>query len=370
MKKINQMEPNYGKEEKKEVQDYLNSGGWIMEYKKTREFEQLICQYTGAKYCSVVSNGTVSLFIALFALGVGPGDEVIVPDFTMIASPNAVRLCGAKPILSDIEKKSLCLDVEQVKRKINNKTKAVMHVSFNGRAGELDRLVELCQKKKIFLIEDTAQSLGSFYKGKHLGNYGIIGSFSFSVPKIITTGQGGALITNVEEIYKKICKIKDFGRVSDGVDIHDEWGWNFKFTDLQAAFGVAQIRKIGERTKRKKEIYRLYCKFLADVPQVKFIETDLNEVTPWFIDILVENPLKLKAYLETVGIGTRVFYPPISDQVIYKTKEKFPNTQEVAYRGLWLPSSTLLTDSDIKRTCRQIKIFYSSEENEKNRRRH
>ena len=357
---INQMQPTYGFEEKQAVIEYLNSGGWIMEFKKTREFEKMICDYTNSKYCSVVSNGTVSLFIALYALGIKQGDEVIVPNYTMIATPNAVKLCNANPILVDIERNSLCLDINEVKKKINNKTKAVIHVSINGRAGDLDILTELCAKYNIYLIEDAAQSFGSFYKGKHLGNYGIIGCFSFSVPKIITTGQGGALITNDEELYKKICKIKDFGRIGSGIDIHDDWGWNFKFTDLQAVFGIEQLKKIHDRTKRKKEIYSLYKRNLSDIKEIKFIETDLNEVSPWFIDILVEDPNKLGAYLKENGIGTRPFYPPISDQIIYKNvNEKFPVTEEIAYKGLWLPSFVSLTDEQISYICNKIREFYS-----------
>ena len=361
MKKfINQMEPTYGKEEKKEILDYLNSGGWIMEFKKTREFEELICKYTGAKYCSVTVNGTIAIFIALYALGIKPGDEVIIPDYTMIATPNAVKLCGAKPILVDIDKKNLCLDIDEVKKKINKKTKAIIHVSINGRAGDLDKLVKLCKGKNIDLVEDAAQAFGSFYKGKHLGNFGKIGCFSFSVPKIITTGQGGALITNSKSLYEKICKIKDFGRVNGGVDVHDEFGWNFKFTDLQAAFGVAQIKKIKERAKRKKEIYKLYKKNLLKVKEVQFIETNLKEVSPWFIDVLVSDPIKLRDYLKENGVGSRIFYPPISDQIIYKNaKGKFINTKEIAYHGLWLPSAVSLTDKQVSFVCDKIREFYS-----------
>lgn len=356
---INQMQPTYGDEEKQAIVEYLNSGSWIMEFKKTREFEQMICEYTNSKYCSVVSNGTVSLFIALYALGIKEGDEVIVPNYTMIATPNAVKLCNADPVLADIERESLCIDINEVKKKITKKTKAIMHVSINGRSGNLDILVDFCRENNIYLIEDAAQSFGSFYKGKHLGNYGIIGCFSFSVPKIITTGQGGALITNDEELYKKICKIKDFGRISSGVDIHDDWGWNFKFTDLQAVFGIEQLKKINERTKRKKEIYNLYKNRLSDVNEITFIKTDLNEVSPWFIDILVEDPKKLGEYLKENKIGTRPFYPPISDQVIYKNiNDDFPITKEISYKGLWLPSFVSLTNEQINYICDKIREFY------------
>lgn len=357
---INQMQPTYGSEEKEAVIEYLNSGGWIMEFKKTREFEKMICDYTKAKYCSVVSNGTISLFVALFALSIKKGDEVIVPAYTMVATPNAVKLCGADPILVDINRGSLCININEVKKKLTKKTKAIIHVSINGRAGELDSLVDFCKKNNIYLIEDAAQSFGSFFKGKHLGTYGIIGCFSFSVPKIITTGQGGALITDDEELYKKICKIKDFGRISSGVDIHDDWGWNFKFTDLQAVFGIEQLKKIDERTSRKKEIYSLYKNDLSNLKKVTFIETDLKEVSPWFIDILVDDSKKLSAYLKENGIGTRPFYPPINDQLIYKndSNNDFPVTKDVTYKGLWLPSFVSLSDNQIHYICTKIKEFY------------
>lgn len=358
---INQMEPWYGKEEKKAILDYLNSGGWLMEFKKTEEFEKIICDYTGAKYCSVVSNGTVSLFLALKALGIKAGDEVIVPDYTMIATPNAVVMAGAKPVFVDVDD-SLCLNTELVKKATNARTKAVMHVSINGRAGDLNNLKKLCKEKNIYLIEDAAQSLGSFYGGKHLGRHGIIGSFSFSVPKIITTGQGGALITDNRAVYEKIEKLKDFGRVKAGVDLHDEIGWNFKFTDLQAVFGIEQMKKLPERIKYKKNIYALYKKYLTGVGEIKLIETDLNNVSPWFIEILVANPIVLQEHLKINNIGTRIFYPAIHTQPIFKqVKGNFPVATYMGQHGLWLPSSSFLKDSDIKLVCKKIVDFYKDE---------
>jgi perosamine synthetase len=355
---INQMEPWYGEEEIQAVTDYLRSGGWLMEFKKTRELEQMICNFTGAKYCSVVANGTVSLFIALKAVGIKMGDEVIVPDFTMIATPNAVVLAGATPVMVDVDN-SICLDIEKVKKAITKKTKAVMHVSINGRAGKLKELKTLCDKKGLVLIEDAAQSIGSFYKGKHLGTYGAIGSFSFSVPKIITMGQGGALITDDEGLYKKICKIKDFGRIRGGVDIHDELGWNFKFTDLQSVFGIEQMKKLPSRVKRKKKMGIIYRKLLKGVKQVRFIETDFNDVVPWFIEILVQKREKLIDYLKSQNIGSRVFYPAIHTQKIYsKIKGRFPNATKFGQNGLWLPSSSNLEDDDIKYIAKTIRKFY------------
>ena len=358
---INQMEPWYGKEEKKAIFDYLNSGGWLMEFKKTEEFEKMICDYTGATYCSVLPNGTVSLVLALMALGVKKGDEVIAPDFTMIATPNAVLAVGAKPVLVDVDEDSLCLNPELVAKAITPKTKAVFHVSINGRSGRLADLKKICRNKKIPLIEDAAQALGSFYKNKHLGRHGLIGSFSFSVPKIITTGQGGALITDNKTLYEKVEKLKDFGRVKAGVDWHDQIGWNFKFTDLQAVLGLAQMKKLPQRVKLKKNIYELYEKYLKGIKEIKFISTELNDVSPWFIDVLVPEPTALQNYLKNKNIGTRVFYPAVHTQPVYKwTKGNFPVATQAAEHGLWLPSSSFLTKSDIKYICDQIKAFYKN----------
>ena len=355
---INQIEPVYGKEEIKAVNDYLNSGGWLMEFKKTRELEEQIAKFTGAKYCSVVTNGTVSLFIALKAMDIGQGNEVIVPNITMAATPNAVILAGANPVFVDIEEENLCLDVEKVEQAITKKTKAILHVSFNGRAGQLTKLKKLCQKKKIFLVEDAAQSLGSFYQEKHLGAYGVIGSFSFSAPKIITTGQGGALITNNQKLYQKIRRIKDFGRLQGGVDFYKSVGWNFKFTDVQAVIGLAQLKKLKNRIAKKKMMFKLYQKLLAGLKKVKFIKTDLNQTAPWFIDIFVPERERLIDYLKENGIGSRPIYPALHSQPAYYRKGIYPIAKKIAATGLWLPSSVSLTDRQIKYICQKIKDFY------------
>ena len=360
-KKINQIEPWIGEAEKKAITEYLDSGGWLTEYKKTREFEKIIADYIGAKYVSVVSNGTVSLMIALMALGIRGEDEVIVPDFTMIASANSVVLAGAKPILVDIDPKNLCLDLEETKKAITERTKAIMLVTVCGRYPKIEEFVKFCQENNLFLIEDAAQSLGSKYKGKHLGTFGEVGSLSFSMPKIITTGQGGALITNNEELYQKILKIKDFGRAKSGVDYHEIIGYNFKFTDLQAIIGIEQVKTLNWRVQRKKEIYQLYQDLLKGVSEIEFIDTNLEETSPWFVDILIKKEKKqnLINFLEEKGIGTRPFHPAINTQPPYSwVKGKFKNAESISKRGLWLPSSLSLKDEDIKYICDLIKEFY------------
>lgn len=360
MKFIAQMEPSFDENERIALNEYMLAGGWITEFKKTREFETSIAQFTKAKYCSVVSNGTVSLTIALIACGITIGDEVIVPDYTMVASPNSVEIIGAKAIFVDIDRNNLCMDFKKMKEAVTEKTKAVMLVTINGRyPNNINEFVEFCKSKSIWLIEDAAQSLGSFYNGKHLGLFGDIGSFSFSAPKVITTGQGGALITNNLDLFEKVKQIRDFGRERGGVDHYLIKGWNFKFTDLQAVVGIEQMKKLPGRILRKREIGLLYNKLLSNIDGVELIPTDYYQTSPWFFDILVVRRLELINFLLAKGIGTRIFYPPLHSEPAYGYEASFPVTEEISSKGLWLPSSMSLTNEDVIYISQCIREFYA-----------
>ena len=358
---ILQYEPLFGNSEAEAVFEYMKTGGWITEYKKTEEFEDRIKTFLGVKYCSAVNNGTISLSIALLALGIKPGDKVLVPDLTMIATPNAVRLIGAIPVFVDIDTK-LCMDLDRAYVKISEGgIKAVIYVTLNGRCAnskEYDAFLEYCKQKKIATIEDSAQSFGSRYDDNALcGNKCDIASFSFSTPKIISTGQGGCLVTNNDALGLKIEKIKDFGRISGGIDIHNEFGINSKFTEIQAVIGIEQIKDIDRRIARKIDIYDKYLEGIGNV--VEIIEND-ESVVPWFVDIYIPNKAKLKEYLFGQGIGTREVYPPIHSQKVYLGTEEYPVTNEYSNSGLWLPSSFNLTNKDIKFICSKIKEFYNA----------
>lgn len=359
---ILQMAPWFDEKETNACTEYMKSGGWVMEHIKTREFEKMICNFTGAKYCHIVNNGTISLSIALLAINIKPGDHVLVPNFTMIASPNSVRLLGAVPILVDIEEETLCINIDKVKLLLKNdkNIKAVMHVSMNTRCNNIEKLVNLCKQYNISLIEDSAQSLGSYHNGKHLGTFGAIGSISFSAPKIISTGQGGALITNNEELSKKIWKIKNFGRSGGGNDFHDEFGINCKTTDLQSVIGIEQMKKLPWRVNRMKEIWNLYYNRLANHPKITMLEPNDKDWIPWFIDIYVDDRDPLQKYLKSNNIGSRPVYPPINSQAVYKEWDdvSFPVTEKFSSRGLWLPSSSKLKDEEINRICDFVLEFY------------
>ena len=232
-----------------------------------------------------------------------------------------------------------------------------MVVSLNGRAPDMQRAVSLAARHGLFLIEDAAQSLGSCHAGRHLGTFGCVGSFSFSPAKIITMGQGGALVTDDEQLAQRIRQIKDFGRRSAGADYHEIIGFNFKLTDLQAVIGIEQMKKLEYRVKRKKEIFAAYREQLAGIPGVQMVDTDLAESTPWFVDILVDDPEKLGLYLGQQGIRSRRFYPPVHSQPAYGIACSFPVSESVCAHGLWLPSSSFLTDADVSRVCDGIRAF-------------
>lgn len=358
---IPQMRPLFGLEEKEEIMSYLSEDGFMTEFKKTQIFENMICDFTKSKNCIIVNNGTISLTLAALALDISFGDEVIVPNYTMIASPNSVKMIGAKPVFVDVEPETLILDINLVRKAITSKTKAILLVSANGRAPKsgIEKFQSLSEEFGIPIIEDAAQSLGSFYEnGIHIGRIGKVGSFSFSAPKIISTGQGGAIITDDDQLAKKIRKLKDFGRSGGGNDIHDSIGYNFKFTELQACLGIAQMNKLESRVVRKKEIWERYYNNLNHLNEVKMFINDIKYCTPWFIDCLVEDRDGLAEYLYKFGIGTRNMYPPINEQKAYGESGEYPVSKNVGSKGLWLPSMIQLSDVQIDFICNKISDFY------------
>ena len=360
MKFINQMEPWFDTQEQEALNSYMSEGGWVTEFKKTFEFQDLISKFTGAKHCFVVNNGTVSLSIMAMAAGISPGDEVLVPNYTMVATPNSLRMFGARPKFIDVDPRTLCISLDEIKKNITSKTKAVFLMNANGRYPvDICEIVSYCKDNHLILLEDSAQALGSFYNdGVHQGRKGIAGSFSFSAPKIISTGQGGAIITDDDELAHNVSRLKDFGRSGGGTDVHEVIGFNFKFTDIQAVIGIVQMGKLEWRVQRMKEIYTRYKENLAPIEEVCFFDQDLENTTPWFIDIKAENRDELMVSLKRNEIGSRVMYPPINKQKAYNVKGEHKVSNEIGEKGLWLPSSSKLTDDQIDFICEKITRFY------------
>jgi len=360
---IPQMRPLFGEEERSELSSYLAEDGFMTEFRKTAQFEQGLAQFTGARHCVVVNNGTISLTLAAIAVGVGPGDEVIVPNYTMIATPNSVKLIGANPVFVDVDADTLVANPDLIRAAITPKTKAIMLVVANGRESScgISAFEAIARETGIAIIEDAAQGMGSYYRdGRHVGTAGILGSLSFSAPKLISTGQGGAILTNNDEMASKLRALKDFGRARGGNDIHDSIGYNFKFTELQACLGLAQMRQLPARVLRKREIWCHYRDGLTNIPQIKLFDHDVGLCTPWFIDCMAERRDELAAFLHERGIGTRVMYPPIHRQKAYAYQGVFPVSESVGRDGLWLPSMIQLSDVQIDRVCAAVAEFYGS----------
>ena len=243
---IPQMEPWFDEQERLAMSDYLSEHVFLTEFKQTEAFEKSVASFTASNHCIAVNNGTISLSLAAMALGLKPGDEVIIPNYTMFATYSSMKMLGLNVKLVDVERSSLCIDINLLEENITDATRCVVLVSANGRypSYPIQDLLDLCDRYGLFLIEDAAQGLGSYYPDNtHIGTKGNIGSLSFSAPKIISTGQGGMLMTSDANLNSSLRKLKDFGRSSGGNDLHDSVGFNFKFTDMQAVIGLTQMGK-------------------------------------------------------------------------------------------------------------------------------
>jgi perosamine synthetase len=361
MEFISQMEPWFDNQEQEALNKYMGDGGWVTEFKKTFEFQDLIKEFTGAKHCFVVNNGTISLTIMAMAAGIKAGDEVLVPNYTMVATPNSLKMFGAEPKFIDVDPKTLCISLDEIKKNATSKTKAVFLMNANGRyPSDINEIVSYCKDHNLILLEDSAQALGSFYPdGVHQGRKGIAGSFSFSAPKIISTGQGGAIITDDDELAYNVSRLKDFGRSGGGNDVHEMIGFNFKFTDIQAVLGIVQMSKLDWRVNRMREIYTRYMENLINIKEVQFFDQDLQNTTPWFIDVKVDNREELMTSLKQSNIGSRTMYPPINKQQAYNVKGSHIVSNLIGEKGLWLPSSSKLTNDQVDYVCEVIKEFYS-----------
>ncbi len=357
MKKIRWWEPVIGEKEYSLIEKVLKDN-FPNEGPLATQFEERIAELLGVKHAVAVSNGTSAIFLSLKALGIGPGDEVVVPDLTFIATANAVEMTGARPVLADIEPKRLSLDPESFEAAITKRTKAVIPVAVTGRAPDMRALQKVAGD--IHIVEDAAEAFMSKHKGRFLGTYGIAGCFSFSPHKTITTGQGGMIITDDDRIHKRLRELKDQGRPKRGTggdDIHDVIGYNFKFTDLQAAVGLGQLDYLHDRIARMRRNYSLYSKHLAGVKGIDVYRFEDDEVPQW-TDVRLEKRNELSEYLEKHDIDSRRFWFPLHRQKPYRLPDKgFDNTVRVSEQSLWMPSAFTLTDEDIKRVCDHIKEF-------------
>jgi len=353
-------EPWVGKEELRELSQSIKAK-WISGGPKLKEFQEKIAKLCGVKHGIAVCNGTQALYVGLKILGIGPGDEVIVPDFTFIASGNAVIWTGAKPVFVDVDRKTFNIDPAKIEKAITKKTKAIMPVHIYGQAARMPEVMRIAKKHNLKVIEDAAQGIRVTYQGKPVGGFGDVGCMSFYADKVLTTGEGGMVLTNDDELARQAVILLNQGRTGRGWYIHDYLGYNFRMTDLQAGVGLAQFRKLPVIVKRRKNNEKLYRKYLAGVPGVEFPYVDPRGYkVPWRITIMVQNPQALLEFLDKKGIKAARTFAPMHTQPCYKsykTKEEFPNASFAFDRLLRLPSGTGLEEEDIRYVCQQVKNF-------------
>jgi len=349
---------------------------WITEGPRSKIFAEKLCEKIGCKYGVFANNGTLALYLGLKAIGVGPGDEVIVPNFTFIASANAVEMVGATPIFCDINEGDLQIDIEDCHKLISRKTKAIMPVHLYGFASNMDGVMEFAKKYKLLVIEDAAQSLGIKWDGKGCGSFGDVATFSFFADKTITTGEGGFVCTNDKETYEKLLYLRNQGRINRGSFIHPEIGYNFRMTDIQSAIGLKQLDKFDDIVNKKQKNYNLYLTHLNNVDEVEIYRPNLK-VSP-FIPFRVilktksDSSESLMEYMAEKGIETRTFFHPLHTQPCFKSilkkqklkfwrkQSKYTNSIDAYNRGVCLPSFASLTTKQIEYVCNTIREFYTS----------
>jgi len=308
-----------------------------------------------------VANGTVALHLALEALGIKPGDEVIVPALTFIATANAVKYVGAKPVFIDSEPRTWNIDPERIKEKITKKTKAIMPVHLYGHPCDMGIINEIAEKHDLKVIEDAAEAHGAEYKGKKVGSLSDVSCFSFYGNKILTTGEGGMCLTNDEKIAEKIEQLKDHGMSKERRYYHPQLGYNYRLTNIQAAIGLAQLERIEQTIDTKRRNAKTYNSLLKNVKGITLpVEEPWAKNVYWMYSILVERGYKLRrdeliGKLKKEGIDTRPFFIPLHKMPYLDEGLKFPIAEELGEKGINLPSSVKLTKEQIEEITSFIK---------------
>ena len=354
--------PLFNGNEKRYLVDCIDTSWISSNGKYVEEFEKKFAEFCGTKHAITCANGTVALHLALLAYGVGPGDEVIVPTLTYIATANAVTYCGANPILADSEPETWNMDPKRIEDKITSKTKGIIVVHLFGHPVNMDPILELAKKYNLFVIEDAAEAHGAKYNHKMTGSIGNIGCFSFFGNKIITTGEGGMITTNDDELNQKIRLLRGQGMDPDKRYWFPIVGYNYRMTNLQAAIGLAQMENIAFHLTKRREVADLYFKYFQSLTDLIEVPVEKNWAVHsfWMFSILLKDKAKvtrdeLISLLDQDGIETRPLFYPMHTLPPYKeTTNQYPVAEDIASRGLSLPTHALLTEENIRFIVNQI----------------
>ncbi len=360
--------PCIGEREISNVIEVLRSG-MLAQGSFVERFERSFSSYIGSKYAIAVSNGTAALHVALIAMGVGPGDEVIVPSYSFFATASAVILSGARPVFADVDPRTGAIDPEEVRKKISERTKVIIPVHIHGHPADLDAIRDALGSREILILEDCAQAHGALYKGRKVGGIGEAGAFSFYPTKNMTTGEGGIITTDDEEVYFRARTIRDQGQVSKYE--HHFIGFNYRMTEINAAIGLAQLERLDDFNRRRKEIASMYSEELSDLVEVPYVAEWADPVWHLYPVRVGERRDKALRMLMDRGIMARSAYPmPLQEQpAIFKLSDRYYNFLSVLFEGfnpeastpnakalcgelLYLPIYHCMTDEEVESVVR------------------
>ncbi len=359
-RKIPWAKPVFWGKEKEYLADALDST-WISGGYYIDKFEKEFARSCDAKYGITTSNGTTALQLAILALGIGSGDEVIVPGFTFVAPVNMIIESGAIPVYADVHPSTWCLDPSSLEKHITNKTKAIIPVHVYGNVCDMDPIMEIANRHHLMIIEDTAEAAFSQYNGRYAGTFGDVGCFSFQATKTITMGEGGSVLTNKVELYEKMRLVRDHGMRKGKRYWHDVVGYNFRLTNLQAAVGYGQLENLTKIVAVRQQIHRFYSRYLKDVPGIT-MQSFAPQVDPvvWAVVVKID-PRIFKGdrgfminYLLEKGIETRPGFYPFGVMPLYNAP-KLPVSEGIGLYTISLPSFPSLTEEEIQYICASLK---------------
>ena len=354
--------PHISKKDIYSVNKTLKTGWISSDGPEIKKFENKFSNYVNRKFSIAVSSGTAALEISIKALGIKKNDEVLIPNFTIISNALAVLRQHAKPVLIDCNLDDWNIKISDIEKKITNKTKAIIVTHIYSFPNDMDKILKICKKRKIFIIEDAAEVLGLNYKNKKCGSFGDISTFSFYANKQVTTGEGGMISVNSLQLYKKCCSLRNLCFGKSNRFNHDDLGWNYRMTNIQAALGLSQLKNISNVVKKKMSVGRQYFQKLKKNKNLQILPPSnlFAKNIYWIVGIVIKNKkIKTKNMMKKLlryGIQTRPFFWPMSEQKIFKklkifNKANYPNSKYLSEYGFYLPSYLKLNNKEIDYIC-------------------
>ena len=360
-------EPLLNGNEKKYLCECIDTGWISSEGPFVKQFEERVSASVGRRYGIAVSNGTAALEVAMQAVGVGVGDEVIMPTFTIISCAMAVTKLGAKPVLVDSDINTWNMNVNEIESRITDKTKAILAVHLYGLPVEMDKILLLAEKYHLKIVEDAAEMYGQTYNGKPCGSFGDISIFSFYPNKHVTTGEGGMVVTDSGELAERCRMLRNLCFRNDIRYVHDEISDNYRFTNLQAAVGLAQLERLDEFVAKKREMGKFYTKNLSGIKGLKLplAKTDYADNIYWVYGLVLDDNIgisnrEITKLLATEGIGTRTFFWCMHEQPVYQKQgffenERYDMAECLARKGFYIPSGLALTREQMETVVRKVR---------------